>query len=203
MGHALLLLVGGLLAAAPFPSHGETCSARVHQPQHRRGARRASGTGWRCPVPPVSVAPARCRVLGAGTPCTSIAPPPPLPRASTTLTHAPAAGIVSSAMYQCDPSICQAPACQCARNTPPGDLQPAQVPQFVLVRQPRALALGSRRRWCWSGPTTTTQPACPPPLSGPCQPPVPHHTTDATPHPSARHLPLSPDPACRSPTTVR
>ncbi|TFK24271.1 hypothetical protein FA15DRAFT_669712 [Coprinopsis marcescibilis] len=34
--------------------------------------------------------------------------------------------------YSCDPSTCRLPTCQCASTSPPGGLDPAQVPQFIV-----------------------------------------------------------------------
>ncbi|KAH7920945.1 hypothetical protein BV22DRAFT_1039233 [Leucogyrophana mollusca] len=38
----------------------------------------------------------------------------------------------SAAGYSCDPTQCRLPNCNCASTSPPGGLQPSEVPQFVL-----------------------------------------------------------------------
>lgn len=38
-----------------------------------------------------------------------------------------------SAQYQCDPVVCVLPDCHCASVDPPGGLNPADIPQFILV----------------------------------------------------------------------
>lgn len=38
----------------------------------------------------------------------------------------------AAAGYSCDPSQCKLPSCNCASVTPPGGLQPCQVPQFII-----------------------------------------------------------------------
>ncbi|KAI0783166.1 hypothetical protein C8Q75DRAFT_869185 [Abortiporus biennis] len=37
-----------------------------------------------------------------------------------------------AAGYSCDPSTCKLPNCNCASTTPPGGLDPSQVPQFIV-----------------------------------------------------------------------
>ncbi|KAK1229475.1 hypothetical protein PQX77_007473 [Marasmius sp. AFHP31] len=38
----------------------------------------------------------------------------------------------AAAGYSCDPSQCQLPKCNCASTSPPGGLQPSEVPQFIV-----------------------------------------------------------------------
>ncbi|KAF6748379.1 hypothetical protein DFP72DRAFT_916579 [Ephemerocybe angulata] len=53
-------------------------------------------------------------------------------RFSSTLALLLASPLLALAQYSCDPNVCKLPDCACATTTPPGGLDPAQVPQFVV-----------------------------------------------------------------------
>lgn len=118
-----LLLLTPLLAALACTAEGELPASNSRRPRPT----------WQC----ITIAhPCRSSLRHACAPALLQTPHTPAYLPST---WPPAAGIVATDSYTCDPAACRPPACLCASNSPPGGLSPQQIPQFVLVSLPRGL----------------------------------------------------------------